>query len=275
MKTSTTFPLPTLAQPLARAKARRGMPRIVLFLTSGSVLLFLGAWLGLKIQPAPFPTVTQQPPPVEMMPLPQDLPAPVARFYRQQYGESVPVIHTAILSGRGSMSLFGVTFPVRFRFTHEAGQNFRSYFELTVFGVPVMKATEYFVGGKLRAELPVGVQENDPTLDQSADVRMWVEYLTWLPAILLTDPQVRWEAVDDHMALLVIPVGEKEERVVVRFDPATGGVEYFEAMRYKNGEKMLWVNGIWFDDGKPWAAWNIEEVVYNADVDTSLAAKGP
>jgi hypothetical protein len=46
------------------------------------------------------------------------------------------------------------------------------------------------------------------------------------------------------------------------------------AIRYKDGKRMLWINGIWFDDGKPWAEWKIEEKVYNAKGDPSLAAKG-
>jgi hypothetical protein len=48
-------------------------------------------------------------------------------------------------------------------------------------------------------------------------------------------------------------------------------------MRYKdgNGEKTLWVNGAWFDDGRPWAVFDSEQIVYNVDVDTSFTASGP
>ena len=48
-------------------------------------------------------------------------------------------------------------------------------------------------------------------------------------------------------------------------------------LRYKDGrgDKTLWVNGAWFDDGRPWALFDSEEVVYNVTVDTSFAAYGP
>jgi hypothetical protein len=47
-------------------------------------------------------------------------------------------------------------------------------------------------------------------------------------------------------------------------------------MKYPNAQtKMLWINGIWMDDGKPFVKLDIEETVYNVDVDLSVAAKGP
>jgi hypothetical protein len=108
-------------------------------------------------------------------------------------------------------------------------------------------------------------------------VRMWAEWVFWLPAMLLTDPCVRWEPVDEATALLRVPVGEAPECLVVRFDPLSGNVQYVEGMKYKHpGDttKTLWVNAVWFGE-KLWAAFNIEETSYNAVVDTSLARKGP
>jgi hypothetical protein len=63
----------------------------------------------------------------------------------------------------------------------------------------------------------------------------------------------------------------------VRFDPNSGQIRYWEVMRYKDGsgDKTLWVNGTWFDDGRPWAVFDSEEMVYNVAVDTSFAANGP
>jgi len=29
---------------------------------------------------------------------------------------------------------------------------------------------------------------------------------------------------------------------------------------------MLWINGIWMDDGRPWITMNIEETLFNVDV---------
>jgi hypothetical protein len=157
-----------------------------------------------------------------------------------------------------------------------------------------MKVNEYYVNGKERMELPFGVAEGDPKLDQGGNLGMWAESM-WLPAVFLTDPRVRWEPIDDVTALLVVPFGESQERFVVRFDPTTGLPWVVEAMRYRGTEdtKTLWLAEsrawgtvgeymlatvgpvTWLDQGAPWAVFTLEDVVYNVDVDTSLEAKGP
>src|SRR3712207_5432693 len=119
--------------------------------------------------------------------LPAGLPAPVERFYRRLYGERVPVLTSAVISGRGTARpVAGITFPMRFRFIHEAGRGFRSYIELTVFGIPVMKVDETYLDGHARGETPFGVEEG-AKVDQGANLRLWAESLSMLPAVLLTD----------------------------------------------------------------------------------------
>jgi len=245
---------------------------------SGALVALGGlSWTGLHVQPAPFPAAPQALASSESIPLPAGLPEPVEHFYRQTYGQRVPVIKTAVITGRGTIRLFGVNFPARFRFTHETRHIFRSYIELTAFNLPLMKVNEYYVNGHTRMETPGGIQERSPRLDQGGNIRLWAERATWLPAMLLTDPQVRWEPIDAVTALLVVPFGEEQERLVVRFDSATGKLQYVEAMRYKGADaiaKTLWISGVWFGE-RPWAIWNVEDVVYNSPVDTSLTAKGP
>ncbi len=235
------------------------------------------AWAGLQVEPPPFPPVTPPSSPPETIPLPTGLPAPVQRYYRVTYGDQIPVIRSAVLSGRGKLSLFGVRFPMRFRFFHEAARNFRATFELSVFAQPIMKVNEHFVHGKFRQELPFGVEEGQPKIDHSAAIRMWAEWALWLPAMLLRDPDVRWQPIADDMALLVVPYAGGQEHLIVRFEPSTGKVQYVEGMKYKQATdptKTLWINAVWFGD-KPWASFDIESIVLNAPVDTSLTAEGP
>jgi hypothetical protein len=193
------------------------------------------------------------------------------------------------------MRVIGITFPARFRFTHEAGQGYRHYIEATLFGLPLMKVNEHFLDGRSRLELPFGVVAGEPKVDQAGNLGLWAEAL-WYPAIYVTDPRVRWEPVDDVTALLVVPFDETEERFLVRFDPETGLPHLFESMRFKDADspaKTLWLNEVlawedlhgqpnivkaaltWFDEGTPWVEFRVEEVVYNVDVRDYIRARGP
>jgi hypothetical protein len=271
------------------------MDIVVILVCIVAALVALG-WLGLHTRPRPFPPFPLQTPELETVPLPKGLPAPVERFYRQVYGDSVPVIESAVFGGRATLRPVASfpAFPGRFRFTHIAGQGYRHYLEITMFGLPLIKGNEHFLNGKARLDLGIiGVSEG-PNVDQAANLGLWAES-AWFPAIWLTDPRVRWEAVDDVTAIMVVPFGEDEEFLVLRFDPQSGMLRFLEAMRYREDTdegKILWicealqwtaVGGYtlpavgritWFDQGTPWAVFGIEDVVYNVDVEDYIQRTG-
>jgi Family of unknown function (DUF6544) len=263
-----------------------------------AILTFIIAilWLGLQVKPksfAPYPKASQ---PLEIIPLPTDLPVPVERFYRTVYGDAVPVIKTVVIKGRAVLSPFGPKMPARFIFVHNAGQDYRHYIEATWFGLPLMKINESYVNGNSHFELPVGTYDNDLSITQGAVLGLWAE-AAWFPSIWVTDGRVRWENVDENSALLFIPFKDGEENYIVRFDPATGLLDTMEAMRYRDAgpqaKKILWItknipgknipgtklsatgSATWLDQGKPWAVFTLEEVNYNVDISQYILQRGP
>jgi hypothetical protein len=257
------------------------------------ILIFLLIWLGLQIQPRPFDTFTAPTQDLQTIPLPDDLPAPVARFYAQLYGDTIPVIDSAVISGTGRMRINGITLPARFRFTHISGQAYRHYIETTLFGLPLLKVNEHFLNHTARLELPFGTSEG-PKIDQGANLALWAEAI-WMPSIWITDPQVSWEAIDNSSAALIVPFQNTEERFRVTFDPTSGLLATMQSMRYKgeeSSEKTLWINEVvawqtlgdytqpvqssvtWQDEGTPWARFTTLEVVYNADVSSYIHKSG-
>ncbi|WP_019585648.1 DUF6544 family protein [Deinococcus apachensis] len=270
--------------------------RVLGVLASLLVVLALAGWVGLQFPPTPFPAVAGRASTPEVVRLPAGLPEPVERFYRQTYGDWVPVISTAVVTGRATLHPlpWGPAVQGRCRFTHEAGRNYRHAIEATWYGRPFLPFDESYLGGVSRQETPFGSNANEPEGAQAANLALWAEAI-WFPALYLTDPRVSWEALDDNTAVLNVPFGEDRERFIVRFDPATGRPFLLEAMRYKdvrNPNKVLWLAQIrgwgafggvnlprvvtftWADEGKPSETFTVEDIAYNLNVSQSLRATG-
>ena len=197
------------------------MKRGLLAAAAAVVALIYAGRLGLRARPSPFPPFGGSGREPKTGPLPSNLPPPVERFYRRLYGGRLPVLRSAVVTGRARMRLGGITVPARFRFTHDAGRGYRHYIEATLFGLPLMKVNETYLGGRARLELPLCVTEGEPKVDQGANLALWAESAFWLPALLVTDPRVRWESMEESVARLVVPFGEGEDVFLARFDAGT------------------------------------------------------
>lgn len=264
---------------------------LVLFPLLLNALLLL--WLGLRQRPKPFPPyalVSAEPPAPAAWP--DDLPAPVRRAFEAVLGGQPRVITSAVISGRATLRIGGIPLPARFRFIHEAGQSYRHQIEVTWYGMPILHVNESFVDGYARMDLgPMGVFEGTPQLFQAATLSLWAEAI-WMPSILVTDPRLRWAAVDDSHARLFVPAGDHEEVLLFTFDPLTGRIAAIDALRYRDADSQAQVLGWhcsvnaygrfggvklpaeasiqWSDSPYPWATWTVEDVIYNVDVSGGL-----
>ena len=260
----------------------------IVFLLIAIILL---GWLGLQMRPRPFPAYTEQTPELNTVPLPAGLPAPVERYFRQVFGENIPVIETVALAGRGVIKPFmNIPFSARFIMVHNAGKDYRHYFEATFFGKPILKVDEGYLDVKSFFESRMGTYYDDPNTNQGANLAIWAEG-AWFPSIWITDPRVSWQPVDENTALMFVPFEDRQESFVMRFNPQTGLLDMMEAMRYKDRadtHKILWITSsakdkkgmdvayvMWLDDGRPWAALTLDSMVFNADVSQYIRQRGP
>jgi len=121
---------------------------IIIGILVGLIVLVVILWIGLKIKPGPFAPLPGRGSELNTMTLPVDLPVPVDRFYRTVFGDRVPIIDSAVISGRAKLRMFGISLPGRFRFIHDAGKDYRQHIEVTLFGFPIMKVNKFYLVGR-------------------------------------------------------------------------------------------------------------------------------
>jgi hypothetical protein len=124
--------------------------------------------------------------------------------------------------------------------------------------------------------------------DQGALIALWGEALGF-PSAWEGRDDVRWEAVDDQTAILVVDGPEGEIPITVGFDRATGCPAFCEADRYKaKGPKVRWrgassdwrrfdgvlaprrFSAAWADEPYPWLEIRIDSLRVNVPVDERL-----
>lgn len=177
---------------------------------------------------------------------------------------------------------------MRFQLYHRVGYDFRRDMQITWFGFPVLKALDQYVNGQGMTGL-VGKADTGIRVDQGSNMILFAEAPLY-PAIFVTDPRIRWEAIDDTSAQLFFPFGAEEDAMTVYFDPQTDLITKMTALRYfgANGEKEPWrvdflswqtVDGMtiparsaitWEKQGKPWSYWDITGVAWNVDLSAVL-----
>ncbi len=261
--------------------------KVLVSVVGGLVALSGIGWLGLQVPPANFPAPTNEAHDLGTVAVPADLPAPVRRYFQVAFGNGVPRVEAMVAWGRARAN-FGLWMPLRFHLYHQPGQAFKREMEVTWFGLPVLKALDQYING-VGMTGPVGNAETGPAVNQGSNMILWAE-APFYPSLLLTDPRIRWEAIDDTSVRLIFPFGDQEDELIYHFDPATGLITYMSAMRYQgsNGEKIGWrvdfqswqtVNGMqvplrvaitWANQSSPWSYWDFENIRWNVDLSQQL-----
>lgn len=257
--------------------------KVVIGVAGGLAVLAGIGWAGLQVAPANLPPPADEPQDLGMLDVPDDLPAPVRRYFQVATGGQLPRIESLVGYGRGRAN-FGIWLPLRYRLAHRPGYAFERYMEVTWFGLPVLKAIDRYVDGKGMTG-PMGNEATGPAVDQGANMILWAE-APLMPSLWITDPRISWEAVDDTTARLIFPFGAQEDELTVHFDPESGLVRRISALRYRDAQtgKVPWhvdflswktANGvrlperiavIWDDQGEPWSYWDFEDVYWNVDI---------
>ncbi len=262
----------------------------VIAVIAGSLAALVGiGWVGLRIPPKGFPPPAAKTQDRGSVRLPDNLPEPVYRHFKATLGDEVPKIESAVVWGRASIKT-GLWMPLRFKAYYIPGQHFYRYMEITWFGLPMVKGTDSYLNGEGVMNIAGNISSGEK-INQGQILALWAEAV-WMPSAFVTDPRIRWEAIDEVSARLVVPFGEGEETLLVKFDPQTGLMTEMSALRYRGQEDkktpwrvecMEWqkVGSViiptrsavtWEDEGSPWSFWTIEGTEYNIDVSEKIPA---
>ena len=253
-----------------------------------AVLLVVGL-AGFKVQPGPPEPNPERTKDLGTVTVPAGLPEPVYRYFTTAAGPEVPRTETAVAWGHAQLKLpdaeRGMWVPVQWKAEYVPGQAFVREMDVTWFGMKVLRAEDIYVDGRGSVIAGGRVLGAGPHVDQGANMTLWAEGI-WFPSVLLTDPRVRWEAVDAQTARLVFPHETEEDSVLYHFDTETGLISEITALRYRDPDQerepwrieftawrefhgikipsQLWVT--WEEQGQPWAHFTVEGLEYNVDL---------
>ena len=263
------------------------LTKITLMIGGTLAALAALAWVGLQIPSKIIAPATGKSQAGENVLVPENLPAPVRRYLHVALGDHAPRIESAVFWGRAQAN-FGVWMPMRFQLYHRVGYDFRREMQVTWFGFPVLKALDQYVNGQGMTGL-VGKADTGVRVDQGSNMILFAEAPLY-PSIFVTDPRLRWVAIDETSAQMFFPFGAEEDSMTVYFDPQTDLITKLTALRYfgANGEKEPWrvdfltwqvVDGMtiplrsaitWEKQGKPWSYWDMTGVAWNVDLSSVL-----
>ena len=265
--------------------------RVIMAVTRALAALVGIGWLGLQIWPKSFPPHPDKTRELGTIELLSDLPRPVNRHFKAILEGPIPKIETAVVWGRVRLKMSGLWIRVRFKAYYLPGQDFYHYMEFSWFGMPILRGYDSYVDGVGTVEIKglFKISETGEETNQGQNITLWAEAV-FAPLVFVTGSQVRWEALDEVSARLVVPFGGQEDSLLVSFDPHTGLMTQMSAQRYRGQEKVktpwrveyrnwrtlhsikipMRLTVTWEDESSPRSFWTIEGVEYNVDVSEQI-----
>ena len=164
----------------------------------------------------------------------EDLPTPVARYFRWALTDGAPLVQTARVAHAGEFRLQG-----------NGDEGWRPFDSVQVFAtqppafvwnarirmaplMPVRVRDQYSDGigsilGKLLALIPVVDESGGPEMAQGSLMRYLAEAV-WFPTALLPGAGVSWAPIDEASALATLDDGTTSVSLTFHFSPETGEV---------------------------------------------------
>ena len=218
-----------------------------------------------------------------------DLPAPVARFRALAADGAASSVETLRIETTAWMRRPWIPrIPLEIRMAHRLGYEFVHEIRIGRGALSFRFGLDAYVGGhglmKVGPSLQTGIE-----FDQGALIALWGEALC-IPSAWERRTDIRWEAVDERTARLIVDGPEGEIPITVGFDPLTGCPASCSAERYKaKGPKVGWTGrfgdwhrfegGVlapgrfevqWADEPYPWIEIRTTSVSVNARVEDAL-----
>jgi hypothetical protein len=174
--------------------------------------------------------------------------------------------------------------------SHRLGHEFAHEIRIGGGRLAIGFGLDAFVDGRGLMKIGPAVQTG-PALDQGALIALWGEALIF-PSSWQRRADVRWEAIDDISARLMVAGPAGELPLTVTFDPASGHPAVCDALRHKgNGPLVGWrgtyagwhrfqggvlapgrLSVAWADEPGPWLELKVERLEPGAAVDDALDA---
>lgn len=258
----------------------------------GALIAILAiVWSGFMYPPKSLPPHPEETKSMRLVSIPSDLPKPVERHFGEVFDLKAPAIETAVVWGEADVriweiwDIWDIWAPALYKgYYSTSGHEFVREVQVTWFGKTILTGKDSHIRGRGFFEI-AGRQETGEKIDSGQNLAFWTEAV-FMPTIFITDPNIRWQAVDDTTAMLIIPYKSEEDTITVKFDPETGLMSEMRALRYRSQdpEKITWIvkffdwreqRGIkvpsrvtvaWGDEDGPWARFKVGGIKYNVGV---------